>query len=71
MRTAVDDVHQMCIRDSPWPMCGEIDIMEEVGVVPNEVSSSIHTQDYHHTIGTKKTNAMTIEQAEENFISML
>ena len=26
---------------NPWPMCGEIDIMEEVGVVPNEVSSSL------------------------------
>ena len=36
---------------NPWPMCGEIDIMEEVGVVPNEVSSSIHTQDYNHTKG--------------------
>ena len=34
---------------NPWPMCGEIDIMEEVGVVPNEVSSSVHTQDYNHT----------------------
>ena len=52
---------------NPWPMCGEIDIMEEVGVVPNEVSSSIHTQDYNHTIGTQKTHAMTIEQAEGEF----
>ena len=41
--------------------------MEEVGVVPNEVSSSIHTQDYNHTIGTQKTHAMTIEQAEGEF----
>ena len=52
---------------NPWPMCGEIDIMEEVGVVPNEVSSSIHTQDYNHTKGTQKTHAMTIEQAEGEF----
>ena len=55
---------------NPWPMCGEIDIMEEVGVVPNEVSSSIHTQDYNHTIGTQKTHAMTIEQAEGEFHSL-
>ena len=27
-----------------WPKCGEIDIMEEVGVVPNEVSSSLHAE---------------------------
>lgn len=52
---------------NPWPMCGEIDIMEEVGVVPNEVSSSIHTQDYNHTKNTQKTHAMTIEKAEGEF----
>ena len=52
---------------NPWPMCGEIDIMEEVGVVPNEVSSSIHTQDYNHTKNTQKTHAMTIDGAEGNF----
>ena len=52
---------------NPWPMCGEIDIMEEVGCVPNEVSSSIHTQDYNHTKGTQKTHAMTISKAEGEF----
>ena len=52
---------------NPWPMCGEIDIMEEVGVVPNEVSSSIHTQDYNHTKNTQKTHAMTISNAEGEF----
>lgn len=52
---------------NPWPMCGEIDIMEEVGAVPNEVSSSIHTQDYNHTKGTQKTHAMTIDNAEGEF----
>ena len=50
-----------------WPMCGEIDIMEEVGVVPNEVSSSIHTQDYNHTKNTQKTHAMKIADAEGAF----
>ena len=52
---------------NPWPMCGEIDIMEEVGCVPNEVSSSIHTQDYNHTKNTQKTHAMTIPNAEGEF----
>ena len=52
---------------NPWPMCGEIDIMEEVGCVPNEVSSSIHTQDYNHTKNTQKTHAMTIDKAEGEF----
>ena len=52
---------------NPWTMCGEIDIMEEVGVVPNEVSSSIHTQDYNHTKNTQKTHAMKIADAEGAF----
>lgn len=52
---------------NPWPRCGEIDIMEEVGVVPNEVSSSIHTQDYNHTKNTQKTHAMTIARAEGDY----
>ena len=52
---------------NPWPLCGEIDIMEEVGVVPNEVSSSIHTQDYNHTKNTQKTHAMTISKAEGEY----
>ncbi len=52
---------------NPWPLCGEIDIMEEVGVVPNEVSSSLHTEAYNHTKGTQKTHAMTIDKAEGEF----
>ena len=52
---------------NPWPMCGEIDIMEEVGCVPNEVSSSIHTQDYNHTKNTQKTHAFVLPGAEGEF----
>ena len=52
---------------NPWPMCGEIDIMEEVGCVPNEVSSSIHTQDYNHTKNTQKTHAFVQSGAEDEF----
>lgn len=52
---------------NPWPNCGEIDIMEEVGCVPNEVSSSIHTQAYNHTKNTQKTHAMVISGAEGEF----
>ena len=52
---------------NPWPMCGEIDIMEEVGVVPNEVSSSVHTQDYNHTKNTQKTHAFVLAGAEGEF----
>ncbi len=52
---------------NPWPDCGEIDIMEEVGVVPNEVSSSIHCKAYNHVIGTQKTAKRNIGTAESEF----
>lgn len=52
---------------NPWPGCGEIDIMEEVGVDANIVSSSIHTQAYNHTINTQKTASRTVSTAESEF----
>ena len=50
-----------------WPHCGEIDIMEEVGVNPNYTSSSIHCTAYNHTIGTQKTAERYTPGAEEEF----
>ena len=52
---------------NPWPGCGEIDIMEEVGCVPNEVSSSIHCNAYNHTINTQKTQKRNIGTAESEY----
>ncbi|MCM1221990.1 MAG: family 16 glycosylhydrolase [Lachnospiraceae bacterium] len=52
---------------NPWPKCGEIDIMEEVGCVPNEVSSSLHAEGHNHTNNTQVTHAMTIDKAEGEF----
>lgn len=52
---------------NPWPKCGEIDIMEEVGVDANKVSSSLHTQNYNHTKGTQKTHEMYLPGAEGEF----
>ncbi len=50
-----------------WPRCGEIDIMEEVGANPDYVSSSLHTENYNHTINTQKTREMKVEGAESSF----
>lgn len=50
-----------------WPKCGEIDIMEEVGVDANKVSSSLHTEKYNHTKGTQKTHEMYLAGAEGDF----
>ncbi len=50
-----------------WPFCGEIDIMEHVGCVPTEVSSSIHCQEYYHAINTQKTAARKISTVMDEF----
>ncbi|MDE6575431.1 MAG: family 16 glycosylhydrolase [Muribaculaceae bacterium] len=50
-----------------WPHCGEIDIMEEVGVNPNYTSSSIHCTAYNHVIGTQKTKERFTAGAEDEF----
>ncbi|MBD5355753.1 MAG: family 16 glycosylhydrolase [Bacteroides sp.] len=52
---------------NPWPYCGEIDIMEEVGADPNQVSSSLHTGNYNHTKGNQPTHAMNCPGAEGEF----
>lgn len=52
---------------NPWPDCGEIDIMEEVGYNPNYTSSSIHCAAYNHTIGTQKTAERYTANAEGEF----
>lgn len=52
---------------NPWPKCGEIDIMEEVGFNANYTSSSLHTQAYNHNIGTQKTAERLTPGAEDDF----
>lgn len=52
---------------TPWPLCGEIDIMEEVGYNPNYTSSSIHCESYNHTKGTQKTAERLTQGAQDDF----
>ena len=52
---------------NPWPKCGEIDIMEEVGADPNQTSSSLHTESYNHVMNTQKTAATYTAGAEDGF----
>ena len=59
-------IHVDWVNDN-WPHCGEIDIMEEVGCVPNEVSSSLHASGHNHTNNTQITHAMTIDKAEGEY----
>ena len=51
------------ISDVGWPKCGEIDILEYVGKEPQQVFTSLHTQDsYGNTINSKKTKIDAIEE---------
>lgn len=41
-----------------WPESGEIDIMENVGYMPDSVFGSIHTRRFNHIQGTQVTKGM-------------
>ncbi len=50
-----------------WPASGEIDIMEHVGYDLNVIHGTVHTQAYHHSIGTQKGGKKTITNATTDF----
>ncbi len=52
---------------NPWPRCGEIDIMEEVGYNPEYTSSSIHCESYNHVMGTQRTAERLTKGAQTDF----
>ncbi len=52
---------------NPWPRCGEIDIMEEVGYHPDYTSSSIHCESYNHVMGTQRTAERYTAGAQDEF----
>lgn len=52
---------------NPWPRCGEIDIMEEVGADPGDVSSTIHCQKYNNTGTATEHATLHVADAEDEF----
>lgn len=50
-----------------WPDDGEIDIMEHVGYDQGNIHGSTHTKKYYHSIGTQKTDSITIKDCSETF----
>ncbi|MGK6352020.1 glycoside hydrolase family 16 protein [Parapedobacter sp. DT-150] len=50
-----------------WPASGEIDVLEHVGHDQDVVHISVHTEAYHHTIGTQKTATKDIGNATTEF----
>ncbi|MBN1246489.1 MAG: glycoside hydrolase family 16 protein [Anaerolineae bacterium] len=55
------------IDEVGWPMCGEIDIMENVGYDPNTIHANVHTQAYNHMMGTNKGASLSVLDPHEDF----
>ncbi|MGC9470890.1 MAG: family 16 glycosylhydrolase [Bacteroidales bacterium] len=53
---------------TPWPLCGEIDIMEYVSWNPDHVGSAIHIESNNHAQGNAITSGhIPLPTAEEEF----
>lgn len=51
----------------PWPACGEIDIMEHVGFMPDSIFTTVHTQAYNHMKGTHKGKGTLVSKPDNDF----
>ncbi|MDY2587625.1 glycoside hydrolase family 16 protein [Winogradskyella aquimaris] len=49
------------IDKAGWPLCGEIDIMENVGYDPDKVHGNVHTKSFNHNLGTNKGNFVVVD----------
>lgn len=54
---------------NPWPKCGEIDIMEEVGVDPNVIVCTLHAEGHNHTNNTQVnwSKSLKVATAESEY----
>ena len=50
-----------------WPASGEIDIMENVGFIPDTIYSTLHTTAFNGMIGTQKTAGLATEKDAQQF----
>ena len=55
------------IGKAGWPMCGEIDIMENVGFDAEKVHFNVHTKAYNHAIQTQKGTDILVPKAWNDF----
>ncbi|MGQ7869764.1 glycoside hydrolase family 16 protein [Sunxiuqinia sp. sy24] len=50
-----------------WPASGEIDIMENVGYMPDTILATAHTQAYNHKIGTQRSDTIVVPSCYNEF----
>ena len=55
------------IANKGWPACGEIDLMEYVGMNPDRLYFTVHTQTYNHTKGTQRGHNIHCDRPWEAF----
>ena len=53
--------------ESPWPGCGEMDIMENVGYDPEMIYTNMHTQKYNHTRNSQKGKGIRVAKPFDSF----
>ncbi|HBL75335.1 MAG: glycoside hydrolase [Bacteroidetes bacterium GWF2_42_66] len=54
-------------KEKGWPVCGEIDIMENVGFDSLKIHANIHTGEYNHVKGTGKGSTVVIDKPWDDF----
>jgi beta-glucanase (GH16 family) len=52
---------------TPWPRCGEIDIVEYVGRDPGRVFFSLHSEEYNHTRGNHVSESHLVPGVTDGF----
>lgn len=55
-------------RGKPWPLSGEIDLMEHVGKAPDRIHFSLHSQAYNHRLNNQPTFDLTYADVSEKFV---
>ncbi|MES2202036.1 MAG: glycoside hydrolase family 16 protein [candidate division FCPU426 bacterium] len=55
------------IGKAGWPLCGEIDIMENVGFDPDKAHFTVHTKAFNHAIGTAKGTSVPLPSPDRAF----
>ena len=50
-----------------WPECGEIDIMEYVGFLPDTIHGTVHTSAYNHTLKTQRGKTLEVAAPHASF----
>lgn len=54
-------------KAKPWPDCGEIDIMENVGFDPESFHFNLHSKKYNHMKNNSKKNMVVVKESTPQF----